>query len=107
MSKTSAEAAISAVARDRLGRYLGGAGIVGVLVLVGAVLVPGGHFWTAILASSVLVGSAVATVVLMRSRDNPTLAQVVATAKAESRARPSAGRPSSEAGLRARGDLMP
>jgi hypothetical protein len=106
MSKTSAEAAISAVAMDRFGRYLGGAGIVGVLVLVGAVLVPGGHFWTAILAS-VLVGSAVATVVLMRSRDNPTLAQVVATAKAESRARPSAGRPSSEAGLRARGDLMP
>ena len=97
---------MSVLAMERFGRFASVAGLVGVCVLVGAVLVPGGLFWTAILTAA-LGGSAVATVVLMRSRGNPTLAQVVATAKAEYRARPSRVGPSSEAGLRARGESKP
>ena len=88
---------------ERFGRFAGSAGLLGVLLLIGVVLVPDSFFWTAVLAAA-LVGSAVATAVLMRSRANPTLAQVVATAKAEYRARPSRVGPSSEAGLRARGE---
>jgi sulfite exporter TauE/SafE len=63
-------------------RFVSIAGLVGFFVLVAAVLVPGGLFWTAILAAA-LIGSAVATAVLMRNRGIPTLARVVATAKVE------------------------
>jgi hypothetical protein len=63
-------------------RWARGVGIVALVALVWAVVVPDGIFWTAILATS-LMGGAVATAVVVRSRQVPTLAQVIATAEAE------------------------
>jgi hypothetical protein len=63
-------------------RWSRGAGIGALLVLVWAAFVPGGLFWSAILAAG-LVGATLATVVLVRSRSNPTLAQVIATAETD------------------------
>ena len=51
---------------------------------------PGGLFWSAILAAG-LVGATLATVALVRSRSNPTLAQVIATAETRPRRGPAKG----------------
>jgi hypothetical protein len=75
-----------------------GAGLLGLVVLASAVLVPGALFWTAVLAVG-LIGVALATAVLVRSRRIPSLAQVIATAQAEPTIAPGTGR-SGEAGLR-------
>ena len=67
---------------DRFARWARGAGIAALLVLAWAVLVPGGLFWGAVVATG-LVGATLATVALARSRSRPTLAQVVATAETD------------------------
>ena len=63
-------------------RWIRGAGLVALVALVWAVVAPEGIFWTAILAVG-LMGAAVATSLLVRSRQVPTLAQVIASATAE------------------------
>lgn len=67
---------------DIFDHWTRGAGIVALAVLFWAVLAPDGLFWTIVLAAG-LIGAAAATVVLMRSRSVPTLAQVIASAEAE------------------------
>ena len=67
---------------DRLGRWTHRIGLVSLVVLAWAILAPGGAFWTAVLAAS-LVGAAVATALLVRSRQVPSLAQVIAIAETE------------------------
>ena len=63
-------------------RWIRGAGLVALVALVWAVVVPEGVFWTAILAVG-LMGAAVATTLLVRSRQAPTVAQMIASATAE------------------------
>lgn len=70
----------SQITSDPFARWTFGAGIAALLVLAGPVLVPGGLFWSALLAAG-LVGATLATVAIVRSRSNPTLAQVIATAE--------------------------
>ena len=67
---------------DTFDRWTRGAGLVALVALVWAVVFPEGIFWTAILAAG-LMGAAVATSILVRSRQVPTLAQVIASATAE------------------------
>ena len=67
---------------DRFGRWIHRIGLVSLVVLAWAVLAPGGAFWTAVLAAG-LVGAAVATALLVRSRQVPSLAQVIASAETE------------------------
>jgi hypothetical protein len=67
---------------DRFGRWTGGLGLVALVALAWSVFVPGDFFWGAILAAG-LVGSAVATALLVRSRRVSSLAQVIASAEAE------------------------
>lgn len=67
---------------DIFDHWTRGAGIVALAVLLWAVLVPDGLFWTIVLAAG-LIGAAGATAVLVRSRSVPTLAQVIASAEAE------------------------
>jgi len=67
---------------DRFGRWIHRIGLVSLAVLAWAVLAPGGAFWTAVLAAS-LVGAAVATSLLVRSRKVPSLAQVITSAESE------------------------
>jgi len=67
---------------DTFDRWTRGAGLVALVALVWAVVVPDGIFWTAILAAG-LMGAAVATSILVRSRQAPTLAQVITSATAE------------------------
>lgn len=67
---------------DSFGRWILGTGLVALVALAWAVFDPGGVFWTAALAAG-LVGSAVATAVLVRSRSIPTLAQVITVAEDE------------------------
>jgi hypothetical protein len=67
---------------DRLGRWTHRIGLVSLVALAWAILAPGGAFWTAVLAAG-LVGAAVATALLVRSRKVPSLAQVIASAEAE------------------------
>ena len=67
---------------DIFDRWTRGAGLVALVALVWAVVVPDGIFWTAVLAAG-LMGAAFATAVLVRSRQVPTLAQVIASAEAE------------------------
>ena len=91
------------ISSDIFDRWTRGAGIVALAALVWAVVVPEGIFWTAVLAAG-LMGAAVATAVLVRSRQVPTLAQVIATAEAEPVVVPApAGYPGG-AGLRSRGE---
>jgi hypothetical protein len=66
---------------DTFDRWIRGAGLVALVALVWAVVVPDGIFWSAALATS--VGAAIATTLLVRSRQAPTLAQVIASATAE------------------------
>ena len=67
---------------DTFDRWAKALGLVALVALVWAVVVPDGIFWTAILAAG-LMGAAVATTLLVRSRQVPTLAQVIASATAE------------------------
>ena len=67
---------------DRFDRWIRGTGIVALVALAWAVFVPDGLFWTVVLAAG-LIGSMVATAVLLRSRSMPSLAQVIASAEAE------------------------
>jgi hypothetical protein len=67
---------------ERLGRWAHRIGLASLVVLAWAVLAPGGAFWTAVVAAGV-IGSAVATVLVVRSRKVPSLAQVVARAVRE------------------------
>ncbi len=70
---------------ERVGRWTRGLGLVSLvalLVLAWSVFAPGGLFWTAVLAAG-LIGSAAATMLLVRSRRVPSLAQVIASAEAE------------------------
>jgi len=57
-------------------RWTSGAGLVALGALGWAVFVPGGVFWSAGLAAG-LVGTALATALLVRSRASPTLAEVI------------------------------
>jgi hypothetical protein len=67
---------------DRFGRWTGGLGLVALVALAGSLFVSGGLFWTAVVAAG-LIGSVVATAVLVRSRQVPSLAEVIARAEAE------------------------
>jgi hypothetical protein len=70
---------------DRFGRWTGGLGLVALVALValaGSPFVSGGLFWTAVVAAG-LIGSVVATAVLVRSRQVPSLEEVIAKAEAE------------------------
>ena len=67
---------------DTFDHWIRGAGLVALVALVWAVVVPEGVFWTAILAVG-LRGAAVATTLLVRSRQAPTVAQMIASATAE------------------------
>ena len=66
----------------RFGRWTRGLGLACFVALAWSVFVPGGLFWAAVMAAG-LIGSALATAILVRSRSTPTLAQVIATAQAE------------------------
>jgi hypothetical protein len=90
---------------DRLGRWTRGAALAALAILAWTVLVPGGVFWTAVLAAG-LIGSAVATAVLVRSRQVPTLAQVIAGVQAEP-VGPARSGYTSGARLRSRGERKP
>jgi hypothetical protein len=94
------------ITSDIFDRWTRGAGLVALVVLAWAVVVPGGVFWTAILAAG-LMGSALATALLLRSRQVPTLAQVIATAEAEPGAMPTPGGYRGAAGLRPIGEQKP
>jgi len=78
------------ITSDIFDRWMRGAGLVALVALVWAVVVPEGIFWTAVLAAG-LMGAAGATAVLVRSRQVPTLAQVIASAEAEPAVVPSPG----------------
>ena len=67
---------------DTFDRWTRGAGLVALVALVWAVVVPDGIFWSAALALG-LVGAAIATTLVVRSRQVPTLAQVIASSTAE------------------------
>jgi hypothetical protein len=77
-----------------------GIALVALAVLAWAVLVPGGPLWTALLALGV-VGAAIATAMLMRSRQLPTLSQAIAAVRAEPATAPARRHPG-EAGLQPR-----
>jgi hypothetical protein len=68
---------------ENLGRWARAGGLLALAALAWAVLVPGGAFWSAVVGAGV-VGTLVATSVLVRSRSQPSLAQVIATAEADS-----------------------
>jgi hypothetical protein len=87
---------------DVFQRWIRGAGMFALVALVWAVVVPDGIFWTAVLAAA-LMGAAVATAVLVRSRQVPTLAQVITSAEAEPVVTP-AGANTGGAGLRPVGE---
>jgi len=91
---------------DIFDRWTRSAGIVALVALIWAVVVPEGIFWTAVLAAG-LMGAAVTTAVLVRSRQVPTLAQVIASAEAEPVVVPAPGGYTRGAGLRSRGELEP
>ena len=67
---------------DTFDRWIRGAGLVALVSLVWAVVVPDAISWIAILAVG-LMGAAIATTFVVRSRQVPTLAQVIASATAE------------------------
>jgi hypothetical protein len=58
-----------------------GVGIVALAALLWATVIPDGIFWSAVLAVSV-IGAAIATSLLVRSRQVPTLAQMITNATA-------------------------
>jgi hypothetical protein len=93
---------------DLFGRWAQGAGLVALVALAWAIVVRDGIFWNAVLALG-LVGAAVATTLVVRSRQVPTLAQMIASATAEPAlvlVQSPAGYPSA-AGLRPIGEGKP
>ena len=90
---------------DLFGRWAQGAGLVALLALMWA---SNGIFWAAILAVG-LMGAAVATTLLVRSRQAPTVAQMIASATAEPALVlvPSPAGYTNAAGLRPLGDGKP
>jgi hypothetical protein len=93
---------------DTFGRWAQGAGFVALVALVWAIVVPNGIYWSSILAVG-LMGAAVATTLVVRSRQVPTLAQVIASATAEPALVlvPSPAGYTNAAGLRPLGDGKP
>ena len=93
---------------DTFDHWIRGAGLVALVALVWAIVVPNGIFWSAVLATS-LVGAAIATTLLVRSRQAPTLAQVITSATAEPALVlvPSPAGYTSAAGLRPTGERKP
>ena len=69
---------------DLFSGWAQGAGLVALVALVWAIVLPSGGFFSAVLADG-LVGAAIATSLVVRSRQIPTLAQVIASATAETR----------------------
>ena len=67
---------------DRVGHWTRGADILALAALAWALFVPGGVFWTGLLAGC-LIGSAVATALLVHSPTIPTLTQLIGGAGAE------------------------
>lgn len=61
---------------DRVGHWTRWADVLALAALAWAVFVPGGVFWTGVLAGG-LIGSAVATAVLLHGRPLPTLTQLM------------------------------
>ena len=82
---------------DRVGNWTRGAGLLALAALAWAVFVPGGVFWTGVLAGS-LIGSAVATALLVHGPASATLTQLIGQAGA----RPVAGSRGSRGGARLR-----
>jgi hypothetical protein len=76
------EAAMRVMTSDNFDRWARGAGLLALVALVWAIVVPNGIFWSVVLTAS-LLGAAVATAVVVRSRQVPTLAQVITSATAE------------------------
>jgi hypothetical protein len=78
------------------------------VALMWAIVVPDGIFWNAVLALG-LVGAAIATTLVVRSRQTPTLAQMIARATAEPALVlvPSPAGYTNAAGLRPLGDGKP
>jgi hypothetical protein len=76
------EAAMRVMMSDPFSRFAQGAQVVALVALAWAILVPGGLYWNAVAAVG-LVGAAIATTLVVRSRQVPTLAQVMASALAE------------------------
>jgi len=91
------------ITSDIFDRWTRGAGLVALVALVWAVVVPEGVFWTAVLAAG-LMEAAVATAIVVRSRQEPTLAQVIARAEAEPVVVASPGGYTGGAGLRPTGE---
>ena len=94
------------ITSDPFGRWTGGVGILALGALAGGFLVPGGAFWPVVLATG-LVGSAVATAVLVRSRAIPSLAEVIATAEVEPVVGATGREHTGGASLRPRGEGRP
>jgi hypothetical protein len=94
------------ITSDPFGRWTGGVGILALAALAGAFFVPGGAFWPVVLATG-LVGSAIATAVLVRSRAIPSLAEVIATAEDEPVVVAASRGYTGGASLRPRGDGKP
>ena len=83
-----------------LANWTRGIALVAFVVLAWTVLAPGGLLWVALLAMGV-IGAAIATAMLMRSRRIPTLSQMIASVRAEPAAAPARAHPG-DAGLRPR-----
>lgn len=67
---------------DRALRSVQGVGFVAFAILVWGILVDNGLFWSAVAATSV-IGTAIATGLVIRDRSLPTLADVIASAERE------------------------
>jgi hypothetical protein len=67
---------------DRVGHWTRGAGLLGLAALAWAVFVPGGVFWTGVLAGC-LIGSSVAAALLVHSPARATLTQLIGRAGPE------------------------
>jgi hypothetical protein len=78
------EEAMRVIMPDLFNRLAQGAGVVALAALVWGLAVPNGIIFTAALAVG-LVGAAIATRLLVRSRQVPTLAQLITSATAETR----------------------
>jgi hypothetical protein len=76
---------------DRVGSWTRGAGLLALAALAWAVFVPGGVFWAGVLAGG-LIGSAVATALLVHSPASATLTQLIERAGAKPVARLSGSR---------------
>ena len=91
---------------DIFDRWTRGAGLVALVALAWGVFVPAGVFWSAVLAAG-LIGAALATGLLVRSRAVPSLADVIASAEAEPVVVPAPAGYTGGALLRPRGEARP